>query len=121
MSESEKIDFIVGVMKRLTASQHVRLQNGARMRKEIRAAIQRGERPTGYRVEWLRDSGYEIIKTLTKIAKQFDKEHLQDKASVQDLMDVITTALFLLKKATKDYEQSLDDSNDDNPKDGDFN
>lgn len=113
MLKSEKIEFILDVMKRVATSQTVRLQNGARMRDEIRQAIQRGERPKGYRVAWLQESGYEVIKTLTKIAKQFDKEHPQDKASVQDLMDVLSTTMFLLKKATKNYEKVLEEGESD--------
>lgn len=118
MEKTEKIDFVLTMMKKLLAHQEVRLQNGLRKRNEIRAAIQRGEIPKGYRMDWLRDSGYEVISLLTKIAQKFDKQHPTDKASVNDLIDILSTTSLLLQKFAKEQKSMAavadeDDEGDD--------
>lgn len=113
MTKEEKIDFAVQVMKKFAENQELKLARGARLRSELREAIKRGQAPKGYRADWLRDSGYQLLRVLSKIANKFDREHPDDRASVSDLMDILNTAQFLLKKQLK----SLPGLNDTDKKD----
>lgn len=127
MEEFQKTEFVLKTMKKVLEMQAVRLQRGVRLRQELQDALRKGETPTGYRVGWLRDSGYEIISLLNKIAVKFDKEHTSDKASAQDLMDILSTAMHILKKAINTHTVGTGGSNqntsgkDEDPEDEEIN
>lgn len=92
-----KAEFAKRIFAKFDNDEKSRLYNGAAIRREIRDAIDRGEEPVGYRVEWLKKSSQKVIHTLHEVAKEFNKEYPHDKASVQDLCDILNTTLKRLK------------------------
>jgi hypothetical protein len=96
--ETPKIDFTIRVFVKLAQDREDRLQRGARLRKEMHKALESGENPVGYRVSWIKESSLSIIDLLSDIAKEFDRQHIDDKCSSIDLLDIVTTVFGLLKK-----------------------
>ncbi|NDG28447.1 MAG: hypothetical protein EB120_14875 [Proteobacteria bacterium] len=119
MTKEEKIEFVMKIMEKFVENQELKLARGARLREEIRQTIQKGQMPKGYRAEWLINSGHEILAALSKIAKKFDRDFPDDRASVNDLMDILTTAQFLLKKQLKSNPQLANPANNDDENEGD--
>lgn len=101
MTDQEKIEFASNVFESMHTSHVDRLAHGKARRKMIGDQIARGEKPTGYRVDWLADSAMKIIDALGQIAQDFDQKHHDDKASVSDLADILATALEIMKRYEK--------------------
>ena len=76
-----------------------RLENGARFRAEMVKTLNRGEVPTGYRVEWIADTTTALFALLSEKAREFNELHPQDAVSISDLMDVLTTAMAKLRNS----------------------
>lgn len=76
----------------------VRRLRGAQLRDEMHEAVERGERPTGYRPDWVRQSAIRIVRELQHIGFDFNDNHQNDQCSVGDLIDILTTALSHLQK-----------------------
>jgi len=79
----------------------VKLRWGARLREEIRQQLSKGQTPTGYRVNWLRETGMELIDTLQRQAQTFNDRYRHDRISVSDMCDALTTTLAQLKAASE--------------------
>lgn len=86
------------VLHRYLSKGENRLEHGARLRAAMFEAIKRGEKPTGYRAEWLRGTAMEIISTLEDCALEFNLNHPNDQISAMDLMDALATAMGILKR-----------------------
>jgi hypothetical protein len=102
MELSEKISFTTAVFTRLASEKMDRLNRGLVLRQAMHDAIKRGEKPTGYRPQWVQDQALELVKTCGLMAQKFDEAHPDDKASVSDLLDILATAMGLFKKHVRD-------------------
>lgn len=97
MNSTDQIKFSIAVFSRLLTTKMDRLERGVQLRKQMHEAIKRGEKPTGYRAKWLKDSALEMVSVLGEIARKFDEKFPDDRASVSDLMDVLATTMGLIK------------------------
>lgn len=91
MTDAEKIQYTTSVFVAMVSEREDRLARGVRMRNAMHEQIARGEKPTGYRPEWLKHSAIKLVQTLQQMASDFDKAHPDDKCSVADLLDVLAT------------------------------
>jgi hypothetical protein len=86
------------VLHRYLSKGENRLEHGAQLRDAMFEAIKRGEKPTGYRAEWLRKTAMELIATMEDASLEFNLNHPDDQISAMDLMDVLATAMGVLKR-----------------------
>lgn len=86
------------VLHRYLSRGEGRLERGVMLREAMFQAIKRGEKPTGYRAEWLRKTAMELIATMEDCALEFNLNHEDDQISAMDLMDVLATAMGVLKR-----------------------
>ena len=98
MTKNEEILKIQEILKQVHLQKQSKLMNGMLLRKEIRDALDRGEVPKGYRVDWLGESSHRIMGLLTQISMEFNDEHKDDAISVHDLLDVLTYTMYVLKR-----------------------
>lgn len=97
MTQTEKAAFTAKVFTAFITDRSARLDRGYRLRALMHEAIQAGKQPSGYRPDWIAASAKRVIAELSKMAEEFDKTHLDDKASAHDLLDIIATAQQALK------------------------
>lgn len=98
MENDEKIEFVRKVFTALFENRDTRLQRGQKLRQQIADAIAQGKVPTGYRVDWLKNSAMELIRVLQDVGHQFNLDYPDDQISTQDLCDVLETAKGMIKK-----------------------
>ncbi len=101
METADRIKYTTSVFSMLITTKMDRLSRGVMLRQQMHEAITRGEKPTGYRAEWLRSAALEIIDALGNLAGEFDDTYLDDKCSVSDLTDVLATTMGILKSNAK--------------------
>lgn len=77
-----------------------RLEFGLLDRERIKAQIENGERPTGYRVKAIMEGSSKIIELLSEISINFNQSHSKDRMSNQDFIDILLTAIQKIKDAT---------------------
>lgn len=94
----EKKAWAAEVLVAVVGSEGNRLETGLRRRQMIREAIERGERPTGYRVEWLRQASLAVVSKLKEIGQEFNARNPDDQASVADFLDILANASTYLKE-----------------------
>jgi hypothetical protein len=97
-SMNPQIDAVVSVFCRLANQNVKKLEHGRDLRIAMHEAIVKGQKPVGYRPAFLRESSQVVISLLGELAEEFDQQHQDDKASLHDLMDVLATAVGLLKR-----------------------
>lgn len=102
MNMTSDIDFACRVFLKLVSEKDERLEIGSRIREKMKASIAKGEEPSGYRADWLRESALEIIRTLGSQAQKFNTTYSSDKISAQDMVDALATAMNLLIKKIKE-------------------
>jgi hypothetical protein len=88
-------------INKLIAQYDNRTKTGIRRRNEMADTINSGNRPKGYRYEFLVDSAYRIIDELGEIAKEFNDAHIDDMCTNFDFIDTLTTAIEMIKKASR--------------------
>ena len=88
----------------LVCNNEKRLQNGLSERERIKKQIQNGDRPSGYRAEWLRKSSARVITLLQEIAQEFDTIYTTDKFSALDLIDILSTTQRKIKSSLEDED-----------------
>lgn len=98
MTDSEKIEFAVSVFMALSGENQDRLIRAKLDRDRMHAAIKRGEKPVGYRPEWIKASAIKLVDVLAEMAKAFDAEHPTDKATNGDLLDILSTTAALFRR-----------------------
>lgn len=98
MPTAKEAKEVTDIFVSLLNNRDVRLARGARLRQEMHEKFAKGERPTGYRADWIRGSATKILRELQKLGLDFNATHTDDQCSVNDLMDVLTTAIGHLKK-----------------------
>lgn len=77
-----------------------KLRYGSKQRQNYLEAIDRGEEPKGYRVEYICKTVEQLIGWLSIKAKEFNDKYPQDRISVEDLMDILATTHAKLKSKT---------------------
>ena len=84
------IDFAVEVLSKLSEPTiDERVRNGQRIRAQIIAAAERGEKLTSYRWDWLRNSAKQMVELLAIMAEDFNKAHPDDFCTYLDLLDIL--------------------------------
>lgn len=73
------------------------LKSGLSIRASLAGALSRGEEVHHYRIDWLRSSSMRVIDLLSVLAKEFNAAHPGDLCSAVDLVDVLVTALNVIK------------------------
>jgi hypothetical protein len=101
-----KARFVSEVFKALVSKQSQKtdsekLSNGAKLRNEMYDQIKRGETPTGYRAEWVKDSARKVVNLLAEIAADFNKRFPEDRCSANDFIDILSTVKAWIKKAAE--------------------
>jgi hypothetical protein len=92
-------DWAARVLLSLVTDSKARLTQGALLRSQMLAAIEKGDTPTGYRPLWLRQSAHKLIDALHRISIEFNDTHSTDQASMNDMLDILATAAHLVQKA----------------------
>lgn len=98
MTNSEMSEYATAVFEALVGENQDRLQRGLILRQAMHDSVKRGETPTGYRSPWIKAAAVGLAKHLGEVAKAFDAEHPQDKASVSDILDILATAEGLFRR-----------------------
>lgn len=91
MTDAEKMQYATSVFVAMVSEREDRLARGVRLREAMHEQIERGEKPTGYRADWLKQAALKLVRQLQQMASEFDKDHPDDKCSVADLLDVLAT------------------------------
>lgn len=88
------------ILLKLITDKEARLRYGMKKRAEMIAAVQRGEEPTGYRAEWLKETVRAVFRLMASQAAMFNTVHPRDRISTNDFIDVLNTAIGKLLKAS---------------------
>lgn len=89
------------ILYRAVADNGARLARGQMLRQMMFEQIEAGEKPQGYRADWIRASAMRLIKELSACANEFNEAYSDDRISSLDLVDVVATARGLLTKANE--------------------
>ncbi len=100
MDNISKAQIAHEIFGRLSASTDDRLRHGLRLRQEMAEQMERGEKPTGYRAEWLQATAVRVISEMGEAAREFNETHTDDLVSANDMLDVLATAINLLRCAS---------------------
>ncbi len=96
-----QIDATVTTFINVIRHQERRLRNAAALRKVLGEALDRGEDPAHYRLEFLRTSVLRVNDALAECARQFDAEHPDDRCSAADFIDILATTMHRLQVAAR--------------------
>jgi hypothetical protein len=102
MPSTTEIQNVSDIFVSLLSHRDSRLARGAKLRAEMHEQLARGEKPDGYRPEWVRTSAFKLIQELQRLGLNFNESHTDDQCSIGDLIDIVTTALGHLKKRAGD-------------------
>jgi hypothetical protein len=80
------------ILRQVVVDQQRRLTHGAELREVMHEQLRGGVEPAGYRFPWITQSALELVNELQRIAKTFNEQHPDDKASLSDLLDIVKTA-----------------------------
>lgn len=83
---------------RLLTGDQIRLRRGSVLREEMWDDLEAGRRPEGYRYPWVKECSTSVIEHVRKLAERFNTIHDDDRASADDLVDILTRALDLLQR-----------------------
>lgn len=92
----------VAVLRRFVSDKEAKLRFGMRVREQLRLAIQRGEQPQSYRIDWLLKTSDAVFDVMKEHAREFNAEYPHDHISAQDMLDVLLTSVNRLKKQAQD-------------------
>jgi hypothetical protein len=98
MPTTQEAKFVADIYSSLLKNSKTRLLRGLKLRQEMHDAIERGERPTGYRPDFIRAGTVKLIKMLDELAGEFNRAHPEDQCSGSDLLDVLASTNGLLKR-----------------------
>ncbi len=88
----------IAVLHRFVADKDSKIRFGIRVREQLRLALQRGEQPVSYRLDWLIEASDAVFACMREKAREFNENYPQDHISAQDLLDVLLTSVNRLKK-----------------------
>lgn len=66
-------------------------------RDRIAQQIKNKERPSGYRVDWISDTSLDVVDLIKKSCRNFNSDHPDDIATVEDMMDILGAAMSRIK------------------------
>lgn len=101
----EQITQVSLILYRAVTDQKVKLAFGSRKRTENREALEKGTPLENYRMDWLRESRGKCVSFLQQLAAEFNRDHPHDCASVQDLMDVLSSTIYQFQNATRRHDK----------------
>ena len=93
------------VLFTLVTDSRSRLEYGAKLREQMMKDINAGKLATGYRPEWIRASSRRVIVLLNGIAGEFNDEYGSDQASLNDLLDIMATAVHMIQRSQAEFEK----------------
>lgn len=96
-----QIDFTVRTLAAVKNRDAARLARGSAIRELLHKQLKLGMAPEHYRLEWINRSIGRVIDTLGQVAAEFDREHPDDKASVNDFADILASTMLTLQRATR--------------------
>lgn len=97
----EQLDAVARTLKQVVTDDAIKLRWGALKRAEMHAAQKRGEKSDTYRVEWIRKSRSRVVQLLLDISQEFNRTWKHDRASAQDLMDILVSAYRMMENNLK--------------------
>lgn len=100
MSPEDEIKKVQEILTLVHTQKRSRLMNGALRRRDISEAVERGETPTGYRVNWLSESSRKVLLLLQEISAEFNDKYKDDAVSVNDLIDIVAYVMAALTEKT---------------------
>lgn len=80
------------VLVRFVSDIDAKLRYGLRQRQAYFDAIERGEDPSNYRVNFISQTANEIFGWLAEKGREFAQRFPQDRLSTEDLKDILITA-----------------------------
>lgn len=98
----ERIKKAVDLFKRLREPHEKQLEYAYASRQRMIKEIEDGKRPSGYRYEFLANSADKVIDFLETIADEFNTIYTHDRCTLDDLIDIVATVKYRLKKAGED-------------------
>lgn len=97
MDTNARIEFSCDVIGAVIRRQQTRLQNGLRKRNEMFRDMDEHGVSDGYRYEWLKSSVLSVIDELNRLGAEFNRQFPEDRASLDDYLDVLFSATETLK------------------------
>lgn len=96
----EQVAFTKAILLRCVVENTTRLANGSKLRDVMFEEYKKGLRhvENNYRYVWLKASIRKVDDLLGNVALDFNVQHADDMASIQDMIDILTSALANLKK-----------------------
>lgn len=89
------------ILHKFVTSKEQRLKYGAEARADMQKDLKAGKKVEGYRADWIIKAMDEVVKTLVKSAERFNNTYFHDMISVDDMKDVLTSAINKLNNANK--------------------
>lgn len=80
------------ILLRFVTDQEGKVRYGLRQRQAYFEAMERGEEPKGYRVEFVSQTANQIFSWLAERAQEFNRQYPQDRLSTEDFKDILATA-----------------------------
>jgi hypothetical protein len=80
----------------LVTNNDKRQERAQKDRERLRAQAAAGEVPTGHRVEWIKETAIEMVKTLGEQCKIFDQKYQGDRATGDDCLSAAMTLVNLV-------------------------
>lgn len=93
MTPEQEIQFSVETLTEVMRHEHRRRATGFALRNHLHKQLEVGNEPNHYRMEWLRDGVKIVIGELRFMSDRFNREHPDDKVSVGDMLDVLTSSI----------------------------
>jgi hypothetical protein len=99
--EEKRCKFAADILYKFVTSKEQRLKYGATARQDMQKALKDGKKVEGYRAEWILKAMDEVIKALVKSSEKFNNTYFHDMISVDDMKDVLTSAINKLNNLSK--------------------
>jgi hypothetical protein len=99
-TDDDRAKFASGILYAFATSKDSRLRYGAGKRKEMQAALDSGQKVSGYRAEWILRSVEDVLRVLIKSADRFNSTYFHDYISVDDMRDVLVSTINRLDKTS---------------------
>lgn len=78
-----------------------RIVRGANRRQEMHQKVNDNKSPNCHRYRWIQETTREVVAVLQEASRGFNNIYLDDKISVNDLLDVMATVQGFLQGANK--------------------
>lgn len=89
------------ILLQFVTDKDAKVRYGKRQRDMMIEAVERGEQPKGYRIEWLDSTAQAIFQLLSEKGAEFNNQHPQDRVSTDDFDDALETCQARLRTAAK--------------------